>query len=646
MKINTEYLVYDIETVGSDPRDEGQLLCISWKHSSGDSGVARGDEIPERVFGWLASPSCALVSHTKYDPRWLRLEGYDVVGPIHDTKRMAHILNENTQLDLDYLAMHYCNIKMDKRITRSNNKVWFTDDDGNKMLMEEAWAAVPEQVKHYCQRDVDATYVLYETLYQRLTDQLWLRYWQEEEVPFTEVLLDMECRGLPIDLDAAASLRVELNDKAVHAVSELVNQLGYEINFGSPPQLRQVLFSRVWLQEERIPMDKESLAYGRRHIKGEVGYEQEPVWLPDNAELKAAGTKYATVLHYRKGLGLKVTPLTEKTKEPSTSSGDLIVHHGTHPFIQLLLQWRKINKVIGTYLDSYPRFSYGGRLYGTFDSAGTVTGRLSSSRPNLENQPSRGELGTAIRSLFKGRLIVGDHSQLEPRLMGHFSGDPVLLDIYRNNKDIYLTIANYIFGREVGKEDDERGIAKTLVLALGYGAGPPKVAQILFINGYPTSVDRAEEYMAHLESLFATFFSWKRHIDAEARERGYIKTIGGRFRRLRWSYGDAAWKVRNKASRQAVNSIIQGSAADILRRNMLACRRFEPAVSLLNQVHDELVWEYDPDRVYSSMLQEIQDVCQNPGYDLSIPLKFEPVYCDTWADKGTGIDLFTEDDGE
>lgn len=643
----SEFLIVDIETTGGDPRKDGQLLCLSWMHSTGVAGVAPGEDVPQQVRDWIADPKTALVSHTKYDPRWLRLAGWDVTGPYHDTKRMAHLLNENTALDLDSLAKMYAGVTMDKRLDRKDNKVWFTDDLGKRSLLEDAWLEVPDEVMHYCMRDVEATFKLYTNLLERLDKGLWLRYWLEEEVPFTEVLLDMETRGLPINLDDANVLRDRLVDKTATQEVELLSQLGYQINFGSAPQLRQVLFSKVWVQEERILQDKEALAYARRHLKGEVGYEEAPAWLPDNAELKAAGTKYATVSCYRKGFGLKPTPLTEKAKEPSTSTPDLIVAHGTHPFVQSLIKWRKMNKVITTYLDAYPKFSYGGKLYGTFDSAGTVTGRLSSSRPNLENQPSRGELGTEIRSLFQGRLIVGDHSQLEPRLMAHFSGDPVLLDIYRNNKDIYLVTANYIFGREVDKDDEERGICKTLILALGYGAGANKVAQILFINGYPTPQDRAQEYMDHLESLFSTFFQWKKYTDASGKQKGYVKTIGGRFRRLKSSYGDATWKVRNKAGRQAVNSTIQGSAADILRRNMLDCRRFEPTIGLLNQVHDELVWEYDEQRIYSELILDLQNTCQSPGYTLDVPLKFEPSYCKTWADKGAGfIDLPDEDEDE
>jgi DNA polymerase-1 len=229
--------------------------------------------------------------------------------------------------------------------------------------------------------------------------------------------------------------------------------------------------------------------------------------------------------------------------------------------------------------------------------------------------------------------------------MGHFSGDPVLLDIYRTGKDIYRVTGEHILGREL--EGDERGIFKTLILALGYGAGPPKVAQILFVNGYPTSTDRAKEYMSHLESLYSVFFGWKRFIDAEGRRNGYVKTIGGRFRRLRWSYGDASWKVRNKAARQAVNSIVQGSAADILRRNMLACRQYEPGIGLLNQVHDELVWEYyiRKPHTLANLCIDIQLTCESPGYDLDVPLRFEPNICNSWADKGSSsIELLDEED--
>lgn len=631
----SDLCIYDVETSGSDPWN-GQLLCLSWKYGEHD-GVAPMAEVPGVVIGAIASPSVTKVTHSKYDSRFMRLAGYTVRGPHHDTMKMGHILNENTSLSLEDMANLYLHKEMDKRINRAQNQLWFKLDDGTRINMKQ-FETLPQdgpewaQLLDYCHRDTEAESELYSYLLTQLTKQLWLRYWSDEEVPFTNILLDMECRGLPIDLDQAEQLKTTLSAELDQRETGLRDALGYEINFGSADQLRAVLFTKVWKQQDRIEITKDE----RDCLRHRPGHEEhdgscaKPT-IPDGVDLVAVGTKYATVDWYRRGFGLAETPPTEKTKKPSTRTGDLMVFHGEHPFVQDLLAYRKVDKVISTYLNTYPMHSRDGRLYGHFNQSGTVTGRLSSSGPNLENQPAHGPLGVAIRQLFRGHLIVGDHSQLEPRLMAHFSLDPVLLDIYRGGKDIYLVTADYIFGRKVEKHEPERQICKTLVLALGYGAGPPKVAQILALNGYPTSVDSAREYMRHLEKLYSTFFDWKKWTIAYGKDKGYVKTVGGRFRRLKWSFGAAAWKVRNKGERQAVNSVIQGSAADILRRNMLHCRQYEPAILLLNQVHDELIWEYQfgtPD------LTQIQHTCERPGYELQVPLKFEPSFCETWADKG------------
>jgi DNA polymerase-1 len=606
-------IVIDIETDGGNPWD-GELLTLSWCGRRLEQGTPLHEhgasmDVPSEVVRWLKDPDTPNVAMTKYDWRWLRMTGYEINGPLYDVAKMAHTLNENTPLGLAYLANYYCDIKMDKRLSRSGNKVWFTRDDGVKVEIHEApW----DQLSAYCMRDTETTLILFEKLWQELDRRMLLTYYLEEEVPFTRVLLDMEVAGMPIDLNEAAALKTDLTQKKEKLESEMEELLGYYVSLSSPKQLQSVLYEKVWAEQVKVP---KADAY------------------PEGFELVSEKTKYAYGVYYRKGFGLK--PLKKKNDQGkwvvTTESPALVVNYNDIPWVNKLLEWRKYSKVISTYLETYPDHSWNGRIYATFDQSGTVTHRLSSREPNLQNQPAHGPLGTAIRSLFKGQLIVGDHSQLEPRLMAHFSGDPVLLDIYRTGKDIYLTVAEYIFGRKVEKHEDERQLCKTLILGLGYLAQAKKVSELLTVNGFPTKEDKGQEYLDHLHSLFGTYFEYTDHEIALSKVKGYVKTIGGHYRRLNYAYGDATWKVKNKAERQAVNARIQGSAADILRRNMVDC--IDLPIQLLAQVHDELVFQHQKEQE-SWILYDLENICINPGYKLDVPLKFEPAFCNTWAEKG------------
>lgn len=649
-------LIFDIETNGKEPWDGGKVLSVAW--SSGDEHVEAAycqvdgaEQLPLAVVQALADPSVAVVCHTKYDIRYLRLLGYTVEGPVHDTQVMAWVMNENTPLDLDYCAKRYCGLSMDKRIKRVSGQPLFTCDDGKMVPMEEAPV---QQLCKYNAEDVAATAQLYRTLYNLMDDSMWLEYWLEEEVPFTSVLLGMETAGLPYDEEANAKLHVQLEGKLEEQAHKLNDLMGYEVNWGSPNQLREVLFSKLWYQHEvlvhgldiRKPTLTAALAKRQGVPKSHVRDDQIELY---KAKLVRQATPAGfevlkvtnTQLHgywTRKGLGLKKTPPSEKTKQPTTSTPDLLYLHADNEFIQELVRWRKIRKVMTTYTGKFPEKGFDGRIYGRFNQTGTKTGRLSSSGPNLQNIPAHGDLGESVRALFKGNLIIGDYSQLEPRLMAHYSQDRVLLDTYRSGKDIYLVTAEGIFGRKVEKHEDERQIAKTLILALGYGAGAAKLAQVLALNGYPTSVATAKGYLAELQALYAGLFEWKEGVVGYAKRKGYVTTIGGRHRRVGAAFKER-WNHKNigYGERQAVNAVIQGSAADIVRRAMIATEGVG-YIRLLAQVHDEMIWEHDPTltlpNTRAMLLKELTDLAINPGYKLDVPLVFEPAFCTSWNDKG------------
>lgn len=242
-------------------------------------------------------------------------------------------------------------------------------------------------------------------------------------------------------------------------------------------------------------------------------------------------------------------------------------------------------------------------------------------------------------------LCVADYSQLEPRLMAHFSRDPRMLAIYENGEgDIYADMAAGIFGSNWTKQ--HRTICKVLVLAMGYGAGDKKVGAILTVNGTPTDVETGAAYVAELRGLYVVFFEWREAVIARVKRTGYVQTIGGRHRRLKAQFVDRRnWKNIGYGERQAVNAIIQGSAADVVRRTMVHTNA-DPRLMhfrLLAQVHDELIWQVDRDQVRDEDLKLIKwHGEQGHGYDLSVPLGFDPQLGESWHEGKEGTPLILE----
>lgn len=244
-------------------------------------------------------------------------------------------------------------------------------------------------------------------------------------------------------------------------------------------------------------------------------------------------------------------------------------------------------------------------------------------------------------------LCVADYGQLEPRLMAHYSQDPKLMAVYLDEDgggDVYADMARGIFGD--GWTKDHRSICKVLVLAMGYGAGDKKVGVILTVNGMPTDTETGAGYVAELRGHYEVFFEWREQVIARVHKTGYVQTIGGRHRRLKAQFADRRnWKNIGYGERQAVNAIIQGSAADIVRRTMVHTSsdvRLAP-FSLLAQVHDELVWEVSREEATPERLALLQWHGEiGHGYDLRVPMAFEPQLGQSWHEAKEGTPFVLE----
>lgn len=679
-------LVIDIEYTAHEPWN-GELICLGVRDLE-DGGFRRvfgPDELDEaRVMLADDRPKAAF---TKADHRWLELAGWDLGGELHDIQVMAWILNENTPLSLEWVAKRYNNIEMDKRIKTIDKRPWFRDDDGKHWDMTQfrTWPEhVLQQMLDYNGRDIDTEAAVYRRLRTKLRtvdrESGWANYWRREEVPYSQVLLDMELRGLPIDMQMVQDLHDDLLMQRAEQEKVVFDLLGYEMNLQSPGQLAKMLFDKLWYQKDSVPIPEakqEELKKGaylstlegfdtkkardewaKEHPEGYEEYRSAIVadLAPAGFTVAKAGRGYLHGYWTRKGFDYLKTPhpvnkeTGEVGKNPSTATPMLMVYHVDKPIVKELIKWRKFNKILTTYTGKYHEHVKDGRLYGRFNQTGTKTGRLSSSGPNLQNQPAHGPLGEKIRALFRGNLIIGDYSQLEPRLMAHFSGDPVLLDTYRTNKDIYLVTASGIFGETItDKEDPRRQIAKTYVLALGYGAGPKKLVEILALNGFKLPLEEVEHHFDQLQELYGVFFEFKEAVHYDVRRQGFVKTIGGRHRRLKFAFQNTSWKQQGYGERQAVNAIIQGSAGDIVRRTQVNLANTFPELPQILQVHDEIGMDHTgmSRKQAATYLPEIERIATDPeviGFpQLRVPLGFEPLVVRSWAEKGIKTVEFDEE---
>lgn len=664
----TEPLVVDIETTGLTRDDK--LMCIGWQWTSDTSAQSAADSDTlwagpgMTLWEALESQQVPIVEAGLFDAQWLTEHDWPVNGPVYNVQVMAWLINENTPLNLEWLSIRYLHKQMDKRIRSSAGHPVFKCDDGLEVPLAEAPL---DQVIEYNRRDVQTTTELFLYLRKRMQESGWWDFYLDEHREFTRTLLRMQLRGLPVDLPASAELEAQLDVESDQLHGELLAEasLPQSFNVNSGPQMSNFLFRKVFELTDELEFDEWTMGALKECANG----QHEDCWDSPEA-VDAAGVIGPAVLHEAGvehvmqllpkgftvtklgrtkvhgtwtlvGRGIRGGMVTPSGDRYSTSSPALLTNFETakDPWVTKFLRYRKMMKVLTTYLRKFPVLAVDGRIHGSFNQTGTVTGRLSSSSPNLQNIPAHGDLGPRVRSLFRAvpgtQLLVGDYSQLEPRLMAHFSQDPLMLDIYNNDRDFYLVTAEGIWGKTITKDDPLRGIAKTYCLAMGYGAGEKKLQQILTINGYPLPMSEVSWQFGKLKDLYATFFEFRNVIIREAKRKGYVQTLAGQHRRLSAQFKSTTWKARGYGERQAVNAVIQGSAGDIVRRVMMVFDQSMPELGLLAQVHDELVFEFEAGLTLD--LEAVAELAQTRhGFNLSVPLVFEPHTGATWLDAKEG----------
>ncbi len=376
-------------------------------------------------------------------------------------------------------------------------------------------------------------------VHRRLESAGLLGLMQELEMPLVPVLCRMESAGIGIDLEAFEEFLRQVKKSLDDLTARIYSLAGRKFNIRSTQQTAQVLFEE---------------------------------------------------------LGLKARRKTPKGAY-STSNAVLESMRREHDIVDLILQYRTLEKLRSTYLEPLPRkVDPGGRLHTTFNQLATATGRLSSSNPNLQNIPIKGEFGPRMRACFKpsqGKLLVAaDYSQIELRILAHMSMDPNLLQAFGDNEDIHRRTAGLLFDKDIQEVSrDERRKAKTINFGLLYGMGPQKLSRELGIT-----MEEAKEFISVYFSKLGKVRDFYHQIEEMAQEQGYVTTMAGR-RRLLPDINSRNTNMAQQARRTAVNTVTQGSAADVIKKAMLAVDgdaelRSMGSVMVL-QVHDELLLEVD-----------------------------------------------------
>jgi len=503
----------------------------------------------------------------KYDMLVLQNARMPVKGVHFDTMVASYCLDpERSSHSMDAMALDFLNyecIPISALIGKGKNQLTFD--------MVDTSAAC-----EYAAEDADITFQLYNYLKDRLEKQPSLRkLFEDLEMPLVSVLAAMEYNGVSLDTALLRKMSGELAETLKELADKICKHAGSVFNIDSPKQLAEILFDRLNLKSTRIG--------------------------------KAGRSTDAAVLEQ----------LTDQ-----------------HPIIDLILQYRQIGKLKNTYTDKLsslinPRT---GRVHASFNQTITATGRLSSSAPNLQNIPIRTELGRKIRAAFVPKnktdcILSADYSQIELRLLAHFSKDKALMAAFAADQDIHRFVASQIYAVPIEEVTSEmRSSCKAVNFGIIYGQGAFGLSRSIGIT--------QAEAKKFIGDYFARYSSIRGFLDScidAAKQTGYAETILHRRRKIRNLYSKNAHK-RAQAERLAVNTVIQGSAADLIKVAMLNIQRKIEAenlpVKLILQIHDELVFELPAKQVPEHAKWIAEEM--TTAIKLDVPLKVDITYGPTW----------------
>lgn len=535
--INAKKLVcIDFETTGLDTLTD-EIIGISFAIKSKEafyldlSGRTNIDKeaCKKLVFDTLAKEDIKIIGHNlKYEYKMMRAIDKKMGNIYFDTMVAAYLINPSRgRYNMDDLALSYL----------SYNTIKYSDitDNAKKTLLD---VELKDVVEYACE-DADITFRFYEYFAPLLNTYNLEDLFFNVEMPLISVLADMEFDGVYISTEKMKSLSEEYASLLEKTKAKIYEKAGEEFNLQSPKQLEYILFEKLKINS------------------------------------------------------------TKKTKTGAYSTDEEVLRElaQREKIAEYMLTYRKYSKLKNTYLDVFPTLVHKktNRIHASFNQTVTATGRLSSSEPNLQNIPARGDEGKDIRNTFiaeKGNvLIAADYSQIELRLLAHFSNDPVLVEAFKNNDDIHRKTAMKIYS--VSKEHvtpSMRNTAKIINFSIIYGKTAFGLSKELNI-----SRKEADDFIKGYFSTYSQVKPFCEKVIEDVKAKGYVRTMLGRIRDLSKTINSSNAVVRNEAERMALNTLIQGSAADMIKVAMIAIHKefknhFKTA-KIVMQVHDELVVE-------------------------------------------------------
>ncbi len=587
-------VAWDTETTSIDPL-EADIVGIGCCWGEGPTDLAyipightSGKQLPaDQVLKALRSVLESTVypkalQNAKYDRLVFRRAGVTLAGVVFDPMLASYVINPENSHNLSDLSLRYLEL----------TTVSYTDLVPKGKTIGEIKI---DLVADYCGSDVHTTYRLVPLLKAELAKTPDLeKLYGEVELPVEPALAEMEATGIRIDKGYLGKFSQQLESDLASIEKLAYQSAGEEFNLGSPKQLSTLLF-------DTLGLDK------RKSRKNKTGY--------------------------------------------STDAATLEKLQGDHPVVDAIVEYRTLSKLKSTYVDALPALirPKTQRVHTDFNQAVTSTGRLSSSNPNLQNIPTRTAFSRQIRQAFLPEagwhLVAADYSQIELRILAHLSGEPILLETYRNNEDVHRLTATLLF--EKPKEDitvEERRLAKVINFGVIYGMGAARFAREAGVHRL-----EAKTFIDRFNDRYPKVFGYLQQMQREAIAHGYVKTISGRRRYFNFStralqalkgtdpeeidLSELRTNGYDAGSlRAAANAPIQGSSADIIKVAMIRLHNLLKGyeANMLLQVHDELIFEVPPDE-WEELKPLIESTMESAA-QLAVPLKVEANAGKNWME--------------
>ncbi len=569
----TGQVSFDTETTSTDQMeadlvgislavDQNRGYYIPVGHDVNGSKQLPKEVILEALRQPLEDPDIQKIGHNiKYDAVILARNGLNVKPLSFDTMIAEWLINPiSRNLGLKNLAWVRLNVKMTE-----------IEDLIGKGKNQRSMAEVAiEAAADYAAEDAVVPLRLRTQLEDELEERNAIKLFHEIEMPLVQVLADMEMAGIDLDIGYLDQMSEELNERLEAIKSQVFDSVGFEFNLNSPQQLSEALFERLKLT-------------------------------PPNRTQRTSTGFY------------------------STAAGTLEAMKGDHPVVDWVLDYRELSKLKNTYVDALPQQvnSVTGRVHTSYNQSGSVTGRIASSDPNLQNIPIRTELGRRVRHAFTAgpgkALLSVDYSQVELRIVAHMSDDETMLAAFQSGQDIHAATAAAIYNEPIDQvSKEQRNRAKGVNFGLIYGMSAFGLSRYT-----DTTLAEAEDFVKNYFEQFPGVKNYLDGIKILAADQGYVETLLGRRRYFPGLKTQTNHNIRNREEREAINAPIQGTAADIMKIAMLqvpvALKEAGLTARMLLQVHDELVLEC-PLEELKPTADLVRQVMEN-AYSLKVPLQ-------------------------